>query len=75
MSLHSTPFLFAPFGFLLMALLVGAIAYLGLKVARTDQTETSKSEADRALETLRHRYATGEIDAEEFQERKERLVR
>lgn len=75
MVVHSTPFLFAPFGFLLMVLLAGAIGYLGYKLARNGSTDTTESEADQALETLRHRFATGEIDEEEFQERKERLVR
>lgn len=75
MVLHSAPFVFAPFGFVLMVLLAGAIGYLGLRLVRNGSTDTSESEADQALETLRHRYATGEIDAEEFQERKERLVR
>ncbi len=58
-----------------MVLLAGAIGYLGLKLVRNGSTDTAESEADQALETLRHRFATGEIDAEEFQERKERLVR
>jgi uncharacterized membrane protein len=75
MSIHSAPFLFAPFGFLLMVLVVGTIGYLGIKLARTESTDTSESDADQALETLRRRYANGEIDNEEFQERKERLVR
>lgn len=75
MVVHSTPFLFAPFGFLLMVLLAGAIGYLGYKLARNGSTDTTESGTDQALETLRHRFATGEIEAEEFQERKERLVR
>lgn len=74
MVLHSTPFLFAPFGFLLLAILAGGLGYVVLK--RTGgRTDTSEDGADRALETLRQRYASGEIDAEEYQERKELLRR
>lgn len=75
MSIHSAPFLFAPFGFLLMVLVAGTIGYVAIKLARTESTATSESDADEALETLRQRYANGEIDGEEYQERKERLVR
>lgn len=65
------PFMFAPFGFLL---LVGAVGYLVLKSTRSG-TDAAETKADQALETLRRRYANGEIGDEEFQTRKERLVR
>lgn len=68
------PFMFAPFGFLLVLLLVGAVGYLVLKSTRSG-TDAAETKADQALETLRRRYANGEIDDEEFQTRKERLVR
>ena len=68
------PFMFAPFGFLLILLLVGTVGYLVLKSTRSGN-DASETRADRALETLRRRYANGEIDDEEFQTRKERLVR
>jgi putative membrane protein len=68
------PFMFAPFGLLLVLLLVGAVGYLVLKLTRSG-TDTSETKADQALETLRRRYANGEIDDEEYQTRKERLVR
>ena len=68
------PFMFAPLGFLLVLLLVGAVGYIVLKSTRSG-TDASETRADRALETLRRRYANGEIDDEEFQMRKERLVR
>ncbi|MEF8825945.1 MAG: SHOCT domain-containing protein [Halapricum sp.] len=68
------PFLFAPFGFLLILLLVGTVGYLVFKSTRSG-TDTAETKADQALETLRRRYANGEIDDEEFQARKERLVR
>jgi putative membrane protein len=66
------PFMFAPFGFLLLLLLVGAIGYLVLRSTRKDGS-TAETELDSALATLRRRYANGEIDNEEFQTRKERL--
>ncbi|MFA9517925.1 SHOCT domain-containing protein [Halopenitus sp. H-Gu1] len=66
--------MFAPFGFLLVLLLVGALGYLVFRSTRSG-TESSKTGTDQALETLRRRYANGEIDDEEFQTRKERLMR
>ncbi|MBS3761052.1 SHOCT domain-containing protein [Halodesulfurarchaeum sp.] len=75
MVLHSTPFLFAPIGFLLIALFFGALGYMVFKRTNRSSTDASENGVDRALETLRQRYATGEIDAEEYQERKELLRR
>lgn len=66
------PFVFAPFGVLLMLLLVGTIGYLAYRVTQQGG-EAAGAEADSALETLRRRYANGELDNEEFQTRKERL--
>lgn len=68
------PFWFAPFGFLLVLLLVGAVGYLVIKSTRSE-SDSSEAKADQALATLRRRYANGEIDEEEFQTRKERLLR
>lgn len=68
------PFVFAPFGFLLIFLLVGVVGYAVFKPT-SGGSDTSETRTDRALETLRRRYANGEIDEEEFQTRKERLVR
>ncbi|MCU4971719.1 SHOCT domain-containing protein [Halobacteria archaeon AArc-m2/3/4] len=45
------------------------------EVANNGQTsETSPSDAEDALETLRERYARGEFDDEEFERRLERLL-
>jgi putative membrane protein len=63
-----------PFGFLLVLLLIGTIGYFVVKSARSG-TRSAGTTPDQALETLRRRYANGEIDDEEFQTRKERLVR
>jgi putative membrane protein len=65
--------MFAPFGFLLVVLLVGTVGYFVLKSTRSGTDAGTK--ADQALETLRRRYANGDIDDEEFQTRRERLVR
>lgn len=74
MSPHATPFVFAPFGFVLLVLLVGIIGYVGFKLTRSERSDADDG-ADQALETLRRRFANGEIDEEEFQMRKERLIR
>ncbi|MEF8781901.1 MAG: SHOCT domain-containing protein [Haloarculaceae archaeon] len=67
------PFMFAPFGFLLVFLLVGTVGYVVLKSTRSGN-DASETRVDKALETLRRRYANGEIDDEEFQTRKARLM-
>lgn len=41
---------------------------------RSTRTAPTRSDDDRALETLRNRYARGEIDEAEFEERVERLL-
>ena len=68
------PHLLAPFGFLLILLLVGAVGYAFVQSNR-DGDASPKHRSDPALETLRRRYATGEIDEEEFRTRREQLVR
>lgn len=66
--------MFAPFGFLLVLLLVGTVGYF---VVKSTQSGNNSSEArgDQALETLRRRYANGDIDEEEFNKRRESLRR
>lgn len=59
--------MFAPFGFLLLGSLAGAIGYMGVKFGRNGRTETADTEPDQALETLRRRYANGDIDEETFE--------
>lgn len=66
------PFMFAPF--LLFFLLVGTVGYIAFKATR-GASDSPETKTDQALETLRRRYANGDIDEEEFQTRKERLVR
>lgn len=58
--------LWALFWLLVLVALVGAVVYF--LTHRTDSTRT-----DEALETLRERYARGEIGDEEFEERASRL--
>ena len=53
-------------------LVIGAVAYVGIRAFRSTRTGSSE-QTDSALETLRQRYARGEIDEEEFQAHKIRL--
>lgn len=60
------------FGFPIMLLFVGLIAYLVYRAVQPTQTANQTSE-DSALTLLRQRYASGEIDEEEFRTRKAQL--
>lgn len=55
-------------------LVVGLVGYGTFRAFRTPSTD-SPEQTDQALETLRQRYARGEIDEEEFQSRMTRLGR
>ena len=57
---------------LLAAAVVLAVAYLAIRVLGDGERAT---DADGALAVLRRRYARGEIDADEFEERAGRLTR
>ncbi|WP_340099512.1 SHOCT domain-containing protein [Salinibaculum salinum] len=64
------PFVFL--GPLVGLLLVGTVVYLLLRaVGGTSSTSTARTSD--AMETLRKRYARGEIDDEEFEERARKL--
>jgi putative membrane protein len=61
------------FWILLILAIVWLVRTLGLdKMIRGTRSEPTQ---DRALETLRERYARGEIDSEEFEGRKRDLAR
>jgi len=55
-----------------LALLVGAIVLIA-RLLRGDTASRRDRSSDRPLEILRERFAKGEIDAEEFEARKEAL--
>lgn len=59
-------FLWPLFWLLVLAALIGFIVYLLTR-------QTSSSNTDQALNVLRERYARGEIEDEEFEERASRL--
>jgi putative membrane protein len=63
------------YGWLLWAIVLIAILALAYAVVTRTTAQSSTDETDRALETLRDRYARGEIPEEEFEERRERLAR
>ena len=72
-SLEVSKFMFPFFAFPLFGLLVaGLLGYGAFKAFRTHSPD-SPEQTDQALETLRQRYARGEIDEEEFQSRMTRL--
>lgn len=68
----ATHFLFPPFGFLLLVLFVGVVGYVAFKSTRGGNSG-SEAQVDPAIDVLRHRYAKGEIDEEEYVERRNHL--
>ena len=62
-----------PVGF--AGVLPAALALVKLYESRQDdESEASRTETEEALETLRNRYAAGELTEEEFEEKVERLL-
>lgn len=59
---------------LIIVLLVVAIVYLILRIVRPRGTTLTPSDGGRALETLKERYARGEIDRKEFEEKRKDLL-
>ena len=63
------------FGWLFPLLLWGLIAYLLLSIARHLFSGRSSDQNDGALDVLKNRYASGEIDEQEYTTRKAILSR
>lgn len=59
---------------LIMVLLVVAIVYLILRIVRPRGTTFTSSGGGHALEILKERYARGEIDRKEFEEKRRDLL-
>ncbi|MBI3989420.1 MAG: SHOCT domain-containing protein [candidate division NC10 bacterium] len=59
---------------LVIVLLVAATVYLVLRILEQRGTARTPSVGDRALEILKERYARGEIDRKEFEEKKRDLI-
>lgn len=60
---------------LMMVIPVLIAALLALAVLRGPGSRTGRRDEDAALEALRHRFATGEIDEDEFNRRRAALAR
>lgn len=75
---HEFGFMHGLFGILWMILIFGGLIALiifavrGLRITHTD--DTSSTSEMTPLEILKERYARGEIDHEEFEDRKKRLL-
>ncbi|HXK32882.1 MAG TPA: SHOCT domain-containing protein [Dehalococcoidia bacterium] len=60
------------FGWVWMALLIALVVWAVVAVTSREGSAQGRGEGD-ALEILRRRYARGEIDEEEFEQRRQRL--
>ncbi len=60
-------------GILMMALFWLPILLIGYWLITRDRSPISMQQSNEALETLKMRYAKGEIDKEEFEEKKKHL--
>lgn len=60
------------FGFLFWSLLIIGIVYLIVWLIRKSNTPTSQTHS--ALDILKERYAKGEIDKQEYEEKKKDLI-
>lgn len=58
-----------------MVVAVAAVVAIVLVLARGSFSEDRRRRDDNALEVLRRRFASGEIDEEEFERRRTRLER
>lgn len=63
------------FGFLWPLLLLGGIAFVVYRAADGGSEGSMGNSSDPALETLRERYARGELTEEQFEQRRRRLNR
>ncbi len=60
------------FMWLIFVVLVAVVVYVAVRLA-TSRTASETGGTETALEILKKRYARGEIDEEEFEQRKEKL--
>lgn len=65
--------LFPFFGLLVMLLVVGVIGYALVRAFQPPARPRGNQRTDSALELLRQRYASGEIDEEEYRSRQASL--
>lgn len=65
--------LFPFFGLLVMLLVLGVFGYALVRAFQPADTPRQHEQTDTALELLRQRYASGEIDEEEFRSRRASL--
>ncbi len=61
--------MFGGFMWLFWVILLGALIFLVWLIVRKSQASSSRSEED-ALDILKKRYARGDIDKEEFEQKK-----
>lgn len=65
--------LFPFFGLLVMLLVIGVAGYALVRAFQPADRAQGSERSDSALQLLRQRYASGEIDEEEFRSRKASL--
>ncbi len=62
------------FWIILLGLIIWAVVALARGVSQPSSSDSASSRSDSALEVLKKRYARGEIDKEEYEEKKKDLA-
>lgn len=70
---NPTMWLGMAFGLIVLLILLALVIWLIIAASRRQETNTLSQSSNRSIETLKERYARGEIGTEEYRERMREL--